>query len=310
VTARTLTAAIISFVVAVVCFGDAALAANGPDLRRIVAFHEGVSPAVQEQVVLASGSRVLRVLPLINALAIELPADGRGAALSYLQTHPTVARIHRSGRVRAHGALKVVAQGAGSDGAGSDGAGSDGAGSDQKLYVTPVTLDPGEFYPWGIDRIRASDVHGGKRGVTGVGVTVAVFDTGIDLRHPELKRSIVGGFNAILGKNPNAFGDDNGHGTAMAGIIAARRNGLGVVGAAPAAHLYAVKVLDENGEGDTMDIIAALDHLASLPDMTVPREPTPCASWRGSTAWSPSPTERSRASGWPPRRRRSATAPG
>jgi subtilisin len=100
-------------------------------------------------------------------------------------------------------------------------------------------------------------------------VKVAVFDTGIDRNHPDLAPNLVGGFNAIAGQNPSDYNDDNGHGTAMAGIIAARLNRQGVVGAAPQASLYAVKVLDRNGRGLTSDGIYALGVISARQDIRV-----------------------------------------
>ena len=71
-------------------------------------------------------------------------------------------------------------------------------------------------------------------------VNVAVFDTGIDPRHPDL--NVVGGVGCIAGEG---FEDDHGHGTNVAGIIGAKDNGKGVVGVAPGARLWAVRVLNK-----------------------------------------------------------------
>ena len=251
-------------VMAIVLLGGGVLAANGADLRRIVVFHDGTSSQVQQQVVAQSGSRLLRLLSLINGASIELPATGTDAALAYLRSHYAVAEVYGDPVVGAHGEATAVATGAGGDGAGGD-----GAGGDQILYVTPVAAQTTEIYPWGIDRIGAADVQEASPQVAGDGVKVAVFDTGIDRTHPDLAPNLTGGFNAIAGADPNDYGDDNGHGTAMAGIIAARLNRAGVVGAAPRAVLYAVKVLDRNGKGHTSDGIYALGVIAAREDIRV-----------------------------------------
>ncbi len=113
---------------------------------------------------------------------------------------------------------------------------------------------PAEVLPWGVDRIDADLAWATTRGA---GIKVAVIDTGIDLDHPDLKENIKGGYNAL---NPRkSCNDDNGHGTHVAGIIAARQNGIGVVGVAPEADLYAVKVLNSRGIGFVSDIIEGLD---------------------------------------------------
>jgi subtilisin family serine protease len=84
-----------------------------------------------------------------------------------------------------------------------------------------------------------------------------VLDTGIDLSHPDLATNIKGGYNAL---NPlKQPGDGNGHGTHVAGIIGALDNEIGVIGAAPAADLYAVKVLGNGGSGKLSDVIEGLE---------------------------------------------------
>lgn len=94
---------------------------------------------------------------------------------------------------------------------------------------------PEEVIPWGIEWMGAPaqwDTNTGKS------IKVAIIDTGIDLNHQDLKVNIKGGFNAFQKKKaPN---DISGHGTHLAGIVAAARNGVGVVGVAPDAELYAV----------------------------------------------------------------------
>lgn len=83
------------------------------------------------------------------------------------------------------------------------------------------------------------------KGYNGYGVKVAVIDTGIDTEHPDLK--VWGGVSYVTGVT--SYDDDNGHGTHVGGIIGAKKNGIGVIGIAPESKLYAVKVLDKNGNG-------------------------------------------------------------
>src|SRR3989344_5030046 len=109
--------------------------------------------------------------------------------------------------------------------------------------------------PWGIDRIDAELVW--PTGNTANPIKVGVIDTGISLKHPDLAANIKGGYNAIRpGKNAN---DDNGHGSHVAGIIAAINNSSGVVGGAPQADLYAIKVLNAGGSGYLSDVIEGID---------------------------------------------------
>ena len=89
---------------------------------------------------------------------------------------------------------------------------------------------------------------------TGFGVRVAVVDTGIAPRHPDLR--VFGGASFVPGVT--RWHDDQGHGTHVAGTIAGLRNGRGVVGVAPSARLYAVKVLNGRGSGYTSWILNGL----------------------------------------------------
>ncbi|THU30741.1 hypothetical protein FAM09_29515 [Niastella caeni] len=93
--------------------------------------------------------------------------------------------------------------------------------------------------PWNISMVKAPAAW--ARGLRGAGIKVAVIDTGI-AAHADL--GVSGGASFVPGVA--SFNDDNGHGTHCAGIIAARNNFIGVLGVAPAASLYAVKVLKHN----------------------------------------------------------------
>ena len=121
---------------------------------------------------------------------------------------------------------------------------------------TPTPTPPAlpQPIPWGVDRVDADNVWAAT---TADNVKVAVVDTGIDLDHPDLKGNIKGGVNTIQSwKNAD---DDNGHGSHVAGIIAALNNTVGVVGMGPEIDLYAVKVLNRNGSGYVSDIIEGID---------------------------------------------------
>ncbi|YCI07138.1 S8 family peptidase (plasmid) [Ensifer sp. D2-11] len=107
----------------------------------------------------------------------------------------------------------------------------------------------GEHIPWGIDQIGARAAW--RRGYTGQGVFVAVVDTGIS-PHIDLAEPVRG---ATLIPGSNSYNDDHGHGTHVAGTIAAlKENSRGVVGVAPGARLLAVKVLARDGfsRGDSV----------------------------------------------------------
>jgi subtilisin family serine protease len=111
--------------------------------------------------------------------------------------------------------------------------------------------------PTGVRRIQAEKVDADGP----IGVDVAIIDTGIDLDHPDL--NVAGGrrFYTRLwwSLDDEQYNDDNGHGTHTAGIVAARDNAIGVVGVAPGARLWAVKVLDADGYGYLSDVIAGVE---------------------------------------------------
>ena len=93
-----------------------------------------------------------------------------------------------------------------------------------------------------------------------VNVDIAILDTGIDLDHPDLNVFSSTNCARTLGGCKNGQGNDgHGHGSHVAGIAAALDNDFGVVGVAPGARLWAVKVLDDNGSGYLSWIIKGID---------------------------------------------------
>jgi hypothetical protein len=107
---------------------------------------------------------------------------------------------------------------------------------------------------WGVKRVGAGTVH--TAGNKGLNVKVAIIDSGIDYTHQDLIGNYAGGFDFV--NNDADPMDDDGHGTHVAGTVAARDNDVGVVGVAPEAKLYILKVLNASGSGSFSDIIKAL----------------------------------------------------
>lgn len=125
---------------------------------------------------------------------------------------------------------------------------------DQVVTIGAQTL------PAGIDRVEADQnakVAAAKSAGLGVDVDIAIIDTGIDLKHPDLYVFK----NVTFVSGTKTGNDDNGHGTHCAGIAAARDNASGVVGVAPGARLWAVKVLDRNGSGTMSNVIKGVDYV-------------------------------------------------
>lgn len=126
-----------------------------------------------------------------------------------------------------------------------EGGGDDGGGS------------TGEEIPPGITRVNG--------GVTYTGSNVAwILDTGVDLDHEDLIVDASRGFNAFTsGRDGKSLDDGNGHGTHVAGTIAAVDNEVGVVGVAAGATVIPVKVLDSRGSGSYSGVIAGIDHVGA-----------------------------------------------
>jgi type VII secretion-associated serine protease mycosin len=113
--------------------------------------------------------------------------------------------------------------------------------------------DPYYSSQWGLPKIGAPAAWNTTRGSSSV--VVAVVDTGVDLDHPDLasRIDVANGYD-FVGHSPVA-NDDNGHGTHVAGIVAATaNNGVGVAGTAPDCRILPVKVLDASGRGSTLDV--------------------------------------------------------
>lgn len=116
------------------------------------------------------------------------------------------------------------------------------------LAGTAAAADAGRGKQWNLDRIGAP-----APGATGGGVVVAVVDSGVDLDHPDLGRQLVPGRDFV--EDDDRPDDPYGHGTHVAGIVAAATGGGEVVGVAPAARVMPVRVLDEAGGGTVSDVV-------------------------------------------------------
>lgn len=126
--------------------------------------------------------------------------------------------------------------------------------ADTEVSVKPLPDEPiftaaAQQPSWGYHQIKAPSAL--KLGYTGKGVKIAVIDSGINSKHPDL--TVAGGESMIDGSS--AFTDGAGHGTHVAGVIAAKNNSIGVVGAAPDAEIYSVKVLASTGAGTLEDVL-------------------------------------------------------
>lgn len=114
---------------------------------------------------------------------------------------------------------------------------------------------PAQTIPYGITRVGFGD---------GTGKTAWIIDSGVDLTHPDLNVNVSRSISFLTsGKNFSSPNDGNGHGTHVAGTIAAKNNTIGVVGVAANATVIAVRVLDAMGSGSISGVIQGVDYVAA-----------------------------------------------
>lgn len=193
-----------------------------PRERKIVTFWKDVPLAQGMGLVRSLGGEVIGELPLINGALCEFP---RATSEFYraLALSPQIMDVEEDG------VMHIL------------------------CWWRRPSVPADQTVPWGVQRVGAPRAWEQSRGR---GVKVAVVDTGVNASHPDLKGAVRGGTNLVdAGKPPQ---DDNGHGTHVAGIIAARDNQIGVVGVAPDAEIYSVKAFDGQGSGAISNIISGI----------------------------------------------------
>jgi subtilisin family serine protease len=140
---------------------------------------------------------------------------------------------------------------------------------DQVMRIEPMAPPPGkgpnkdtgdgggdttssQSTPWGIARVGGAASGSGKR--------AWIIDSGVDLDHPDLNVDV--GLSRDFTNSRKGADDENGHGTHVAGTVAALDNDIGVVGVAAGASVVAVRVLDRRGSGSYSGVIAGVDYVA------------------------------------------------
>ncbi|MBI5243672.1 MAG: S8 family peptidase [Elusimicrobia bacterium] len=243
--------ALVVLVLSLVGYVPSIQAANNPSKRQtgsthIVTFRPEIPAAERRRLVESQGAAVLRELSFIDALVVRMPSLQSKAA-AFLAVSPSVEGLEENSyRKWIESSIEPLSSVV------LPSIGEVLSAARQGKTAPKVGEANGEI-PWGIARVKASAAW--KRAM-GSGVKVGVIDTGIDCGHPDLASNCAGGYNAL---DPNADPyDDNGHGTHVAGTIAAAKDGKGVVGVAPKAKLYAIKVLDADGGGTVEGIIAGI----------------------------------------------------
>jgi subtilisin family serine protease len=233
---RMMVAMTVGVLVLVTITGGGPSTAAADDGRRLVEVQCNLLKDVQQTVSLIPGVKVLHVLPFICALGLQLNLGSLDALVQTLLGTVGVLAVYYDPLA----SLALVDP------------------------MSPATASP-EDYDWGMDQIFVPDVH--NDGLQGAGVPVAIVDSGIETSHPEFANKIRAGFNASSdegggcsgGASPGVYKDSHGHGTQMAGIIAAAMNGgQGMIGAAPQADLWVVKALNKNAQAHLSDFVCGL----------------------------------------------------
>lgn len=221
-------------------------AQNGPE-RYIVSFDEGYIVNESARNALENnGAQVVKELQLVNGFVVLLPEKASAERLTHIEGVQVVEVDAKVQAFAPPGGCTPWPE----------------CKNDPTPSPTPSpTPAPSETIEWGVDRIDAELSWSQS---TGLNVDVAILDTGIDADHEDLSANLQGGVNFVSNPpwkpaDPNKWNDDNGHGTHVAGIVAAAQNGVGVIGVAPNANLYAVKVLDRNGSGYISTIIEGIE---------------------------------------------------
>jgi subtilisin family serine protease len=167
------------------------------------------------------GPKELRHIGELNADVVTLPKGHEKAALAKLKRNPSVASVEPDGTMTA--------------------------------TVTPH--DPHWTQAWGPRLVHAPAAWSMTTGKAST--IIAVVDTGVDPRQPDLRGRVLRGYD-FVGNDANAR-DDNGHGTAVAGVAAAAaNNGVGIAGMCWQCRILPVKVLNARGSGTHSDIAAGI----------------------------------------------------
>jgi hypothetical protein len=228
--------------------GAAVPAASGSPVKVIIQYKQKPGPG-EKQALKDVGGKVRHAYTLIDGVSATMPANAIG-------------QLRRDKRVKS---VEI-----------------DGTVTTMEPVTTAATTGDLEYdNAWGVTHIGSKSAH--DAGIRGQGVKVAVIDTGVDYIHdqppaleppvvdPEFLNIYKGGYDFV--NNDADPMDDNGHGTHVAGILAAEHNGYLVVGVAPAVDLYALKILDASGTGDVSNLILALqwavDHGIDVANMSL-----------------------------------------
>ncbi|MGH2562741.1 MAG: S8 family serine peptidase, partial [Thermomicrobiales bacterium] len=153
-------------------------------------------------------------------------------------------------------------------------------------FISPIVefQTTAQELPTGVDRVNADEnpVADIDQVDERVDADIAIVDTGVDVDHPDL--NVVGGVACEEAGTFDETGEDS-HGTHVAGTAAALDNDSGVVGVAPGARIWSVRVLDDDGKGNTAEIICGLDWIVAHADTIDVVNMSLAAELGDSTCW-------------------------
>ena len=227
-----------------------AAAVSAQASQKIVSFDPAFKGGAIEKSINELGGKVTRRFVLVDALVAQFPDNIKDASIYSL---PGVTHVDEDRYI------KWISEAAAPQLPSMEavlGMVRGGEGWDAPVFgeIRPAGDPADQEIPWGVKRVNARaawDYGAGK------GVKVCIVDTGMDYKHPDLAPHYKGGYNEVT--NTSDPMDDHGHGTHVSGTVGAVRDGKGVVGVAPEADLYAVKVLDKNGSGQYSWIVAGIE---------------------------------------------------
>ena len=210
----------------------------------IVSFDSAVSRDERSVIIRGAGAAVRFNFSIVGAAAVLVPNE---AAYWALADDPDVTAFTPDRRVEAFAKKEKCSPWPGCKDA------------DAEAETVP-TVPTAQTLPSGVYRIG-----GYATGYAGTGIGVAIVDTGLDLGHFDL--NVAGLCYDAIDPIGGDCGDGNGHGTHVGGIVAALNNNIDVVGVAPMATLYAVKVLDASGSGTDSTVMAGLQWVKDHADV-------------------------------------------
>ncbi|WP_036667073.1 S8 family serine peptidase [Paenibacillus sp. UNC217MF] len=196
-------------------------------LKQGVTFDQFLNKPITKKRMMQSSPNTTKVetLPVANALLMHL----NEVELTQLQNNPNISFIEPDSMIEVASTSVIT--------------------KDHESYkFMPADT---EITPWGVYSIGADLAQ--NNNLMGKGIKIGVIDTGIS---PHNDLDIVDGVSFVEG---SSYIDDNGHGTHVSGTIAAKKNGAGVIGVAPEAELYAIKVLNSSGRGSYSQVIQGIE---------------------------------------------------